>query len=357
MYKYYYILRRFFLSKKMTLKSVLNLSILLSIIICAFIIPLTLSISNGFKNNIEDKIIKFDGYARIFNDNLTAEQREYLLTNHDLLLLQFNEQESIVKANNIPEGVTYLKVDNINFLDSFLINKSYKTVNGIYIGSQLSEKLFSNINSLDENIFIINNSNIHERNVVGIFNTNIPLYDKHIIIEVDSSIINQGYIISKNDYSTINKETKINMYTYKDRYYDFIKWLDTYNVPINLLLLFIILIALINNSFCFKIDLINRCKDINIIKILGFSKRSIVKLFWQKYLILNLSGIIIGSLLCFILLIIEKKYSFIELPKDIYFTSKIPILMNAKYFFIVPVILSIDILCKRLIIKKYIHEY
>jgi len=316
-----------------------------------------LSISNGFKSNIENKIIEFDGYARIFKNDLSISQKEFLIDDTNFSLSKFTEIQSLVRANNISEGITYQTVDKINFLDNFLIHKSTDSLKGIYIGVHLSEKLFSDINSIDEKIFIIHNSNIYQKKISGIFRTNIPLYDKHTIIELDANDFKyEGFIVNRNDYLSINELDGIQMYTYKDRYYDFIKWLDSYNLPIYLLLLFIIIISIVNNTFCFKLDFLNRYNDINIFNTIGLSQSSIINLFWLKYLVLNLFGIIFGSSLSLFVLLIEKKFSFIKLPEEVYFTSILPISSEFSYFLIVPTILIVDILYKRIKIRKYFYE-
>ena len=167
MYKYFFILFHFFSFKRPTLKTVLNISVILSVLICSLVIPIVLSVSNGFKSNIENKIIEFDGYARIFKNNLTIPQIEFLIDSTNFSLSKFTEIQSLVRANNISEGITYQTVDKINFLDNFLIHKSTDSLKGIYIGAHLSEKLFSNINSIDEKIFIIHNSNIYQKKNIG----------------------------------------------------------------------------------------------------------------------------------------------------------------------------------------------
>ena len=353
MYKYYFILSRLLSINKFSLKSLLNISIVLSVILSSIIVPLTLSISDGFKSNIINKIIKFDGYARLYNKDLNISEHEYLIGKYDTSIIPFSEKEAIIRANNISEGITYLELKSINYLNDFIIKSNNKN-SGIYIGLQLSEKLFQDNNSLDENVFIIHDSNeIYKTNIAGIFKTGIPLYDKHMIIELNTGIKYDGFIINKNDYIDINNDFYIPVHTYKDRYYDFIKWLDSYNLPINLLLFFIIVICIVNNSFCFNIDLINRENDIALINTLGIDKKSIFNILWLKYSILNFIGIFIGSISCFFLMLVEYNFNLIKLPEDIYFTSNLPISFNIINFLVVPGILLLNIIYKRIRLKRY----
>ena len=93
MYKYYFILCRLLLINKFSLKSLVNISIILSVSISSFIIPLTLSISNGFKSNIEDKIVQFDGYARVYSKDISTNNWDYILKHHNEYAIPFTEKE------------------------------------------------------------------------------------------------------------------------------------------------------------------------------------------------------------------------------------------------------------------------
>ena len=132
------------------------------------------------------------------------------------------------------------------------------------------------------------------------------------------------------------------IYTYKDRYYDFLKWLDSYDLPIFILLFFIVIVGLINNKFCYTIDITNRKVDSFIFHDLGLSYREISYLYWYKFLILNLIGIVLGSIISLLLLYLESKFHFIEIPSEIYFTSSVPIAFKIQNFIYVPLIILLQ---------------
>ena len=357
MYKYYFLLSRLLLNKTFSLKLFLNVSIIISVTVCSLVIPLTLSISNGFKANVENKIVNFDGFARIYNDDLNQKEKKYLLDNYSTSINSFSEKELIVRNNNISEGVTYAEIANINHLNEFLIHSYNDTDSGIYIGLQLHDKLFPYNESSNKSLFLIQDSeNIYKKKVGGIFETGISLYDKHTIIEKNNNINPQGFILNKQDYINITNTLNIYGFTFKERYYTFIKWLDSYSLPINLLLFFIVLISLLNNSFCFNMDVINRQNDIKILYTLGFSKKSILELLFLKYSILNVFGFFIGSICCFLFLTIESNYKFIKLPGNIYFSSSLPISLKLINFLYVPCLLLINIIYKRIRLRRQLYE-
>ena len=94
-------------------------------------------------------------------------------------------------------------------------------------------------------------------------------------------------------------------------------------------------------------DVINRSDDIKLLKTLGFSKQHIFDLLILKYSILNILGFIIGSICCYVLLIVESNYNFIKIPENIYFSSTLPISLRVINFLYVPSFLLINIIYKR----------
>ena len=129
------------------------------------------------------------------------------------------------------------------------------------------------------------------------------------------------YIISENHYRNLNQTFKDKIVTYEERYFDFLKWLDSFDLPIFILLMSLILISLINNSFCFKIEILSRKKNHLIMNSLGLSNSKISLIYSLKLLTLNLIGVLLGILFSVFILIFESKMNVVQLPVDIYFTS------------------------------------
>jgi putative ABC transport system permease protein len=342
MNKYYFILSRLLYYNHFSLKYITNLSILISTALCICIIPITLSITSGFKNNIIEKITLFDGYARLYVKDLGLGDKVKIDNILSDQINPFYENECIIKTNNDVEGVTWLSAYNISNVENMFITHADSNTEGVYIGSLLDKKLF-NKNSQFKKAFIIDNKNLVERvNIKGVFETGIPLYDQHMVISKisDNQDIKDydGYLLDETMYLELKDNLALDIYNYEDRYYTFIKWLDSYDIPINILLLFIVLIGLINNHFCYKIDLVIRKKDFSIYYLLGLSKYQINLIYYYKYVILILAGIIIGSSVSYLILKIELNYNLVQLPTEIYFTSNVPIALNFINFFYLPVI-------------------
>ena len=141
----------------------------------------------------------------------------------------------------------------------------------------------------------------------------------------------------------MNHSLSAYIHTYKDRYYDFLKWLDSYDLPIFILLFFIVVVGLINNKFCYTIDIANRKTDSFVFYNLGLSFKEISYLYWYKLLILNTIGIILGSIISLLLLYLESQFHFIQIPSEIYFTSSVPIVFKFQNFIYAPLIILLQV--------------
>ena len=121
-------------------------------------------------------------------------------------------------------------------------------------------------------------------------------------------------------------------------------------MPIFILLSSIVFIAIVNNIFCFNIDLRNRKNDSYIFNVLGLSTQQIYLIYSYKYLLLNLLGIIFGSLVSIIMIYVQLNYNLIKIPYEIYFSSSIPLSIKTEYFLYVPAIFLSQ--CLYILIKK-----
>ena len=359
MYKYHFILLKLLKLNYKSLKSLVNLSIFLSVFICVFLIPVCLSVIDGFEDNIRSKIISFDGYARVYLDEINSQQ--YQNIEHEYSVLKFHENEGIIKTNKASEAVTihtYLDgYSPLYHLRDFLlfntVNTHAKNEDGVFIGKSLHDKLFSSSisDTLQKKVILINSNNaIRSANVLGIFQTYVPLYDEHFVLSDKKEYPATGFIVDKSNYNSLDESISSFFYTYDERYYEFLKWLDSYDLPIFILLLSIICIAWINNIFCFNIDVANRKHDSYIFDVLGLSCRQINFIYAYKYFLLTIFAIFLGTIIALTLIYIQLNYNLIKIPIQAYFSNSISLSVKFSHFLYAPsifLIQSLYILTKR----------
>jgi len=92
-----------------------------------------------------------------------------------------------------------------------------------------------------------------------------------------------------------------------------------------IILALIILVAAFNIASTLIMMVMEKTKDIAILKAMGATDRSIRKIFVLNGMIIGTIGTLLGSGIGFILCGLLKKYKFIELPGDVYYLTTLPV--------------------------------
>jgi lipoprotein-releasing system permease protein len=110
-----------------------------------------------------------------------------------------------------------------------------------------------------------------------------------------------------------------------------------------IILTLIILVAAFNIASALIMMVMEKTKEIAILKTMGATNGSVRKIFMYKGLAVGVTGTILGvcfgSLLCTIL----KYYHFIELPEDVYYFTTLPVRLNP--FEVLVIALAALVLC------------
>jgi lipoprotein-releasing system permease protein len=97
-----------------------------------------------------------------------------------------------------------------------------------------------------------------------------------------------------------------------------------------IILILIVLVAAFNISSTLIMMVMEKTRDVAILKAMGATNRSIRKIFVFKGMVIGAAGTLIGGLLGFLLCLLLKRYRFIELPGDVYFfTTTLPVRVEA----------------------------
>jgi lipoprotein-releasing system permease protein len=105
-----------------------------------------------------------------------------------------------------------------------------------------------------------------------------------------------------------------------------------------IILTLIVLIASFNIFATLTVKVVEKTKDIGVLKSLGFNSRKILSIFTLQGLFLGFIGTSCGTVLGLGLCFILKRYPFIRLPEEIFFTEYLPISVNPKDIFLVAAI-------------------
>ncbi|MBD3265010.1 MAG: FtsX-like permease family protein [Candidatus Omnitrophica bacterium] len=102
-----------------------------------------------------------------------------------------------------------------------------------------------------------------------------------------------------------------------------------------IILSLIILVASFNIFATLTVKVVEKTKDIGVLKALGFTSRRIMAIFSFQGLILGLIGTLFGAFLGFGLCYVLGEYRFIKLPADIYYIDYIPVAINYRDIFLI----------------------
>ncbi|MCD4764717.1 MAG: lipoprotein-releasing ABC transporter permease subunit [Desulfobacterales bacterium] len=92
-----------------------------------------------------------------------------------------------------------------------------------------------------------------------------------------------------------------------------------------IILALIVLVAAFNIASTLIMMVMEKTKDIAILKAMGATNKSIRKIFVFKGIVIGSIGTILGVCLGFILCTVLKYYQFIELPGDVYYITTLPV--------------------------------
>jgi len=97
-------------------------------------------------------------------------------------------------------------------------------------------------------------------------------------------------------------------------------------------LLLIVLVAAFNIVATLIMVVMEKRKDIAILKSMGATRAGVGRIFIFKGMIIGIVGTLIGNVGGYCACWLLKRYQFIELPKDVFYVNTLPVKMYPEYF-------------------------
>jgi lipoprotein-releasing system permease protein len=178
--------------------------------------------------------------------------------------------------------------------------------------------------------------------IVGIFKSGMYDYDLNLLLvhlETAQKILEMGRGISavaiKIDKMFLADKVQAKLQKAIGFDYNFKTWMEANQsffaalklekLAMFIILTLIILVASFNIVSTLVVLVVDKTKDIGILKALGMNSGDIRKIFTYEGLIIGSLGTFLGSAGGFVLCLLLKKYQFIKLPQDIYYISRLPV--------------------------------
>ena len=366
------LVKRFLFSKKTDgYISVFSYFSVIGIMIGVAAIIIVMSVMNGFREELTTRLLGINGHLNIYSQSGQIAHNEIKLINDlkikNIKIFPLIETQALLISNETSKGVYLRGYENIDLMDThFLNNKIVKghlftdNPNDIVIGYALAnrlglavgEKIKIAIPKTDKTIFG-NIPRFKTLQIIGVFNVGMYEYDSNFVF-TNPVVPRKLLMIEDNNYNKIelftydpnnieqvqleidNKIKTMNNQLYslswKENNSSLINALNVEKNVMFLILTLIILVASMNIISGLIIFVKEKNKDIAILKTIGLSNSSLMKIFMSIGLLIGLIGTSLGGLLGVIFSknissiqnILEKLFKTDLFAKEVYYLSSLP---------------------------------
>lgn len=348
----YFVSWRYFTAKrKERFISLISLMSILGIAVGVMALIVVISVMNGFDKELRDKFTGVNPHVLIEKEGGIENPQELIdlleSKEHVAAASPFINGQALFKTEDQVTGIFVRGIDpvresKVSKIEEYLTRGAFDLDDDeIIIGKELARNFYLNLG--DEITIISPNKGKQFKFIIsGIFNSGMYEYDLSLtLVNIASAqkVFNLGESVegiglrlhslyqARSVRNSLQKELG---YPYWAR-----DWLSMNRNLLSALKLektvMFVIVALIVVVACFNIAaslimlVMEKTKDIGILKAIGASNKAIKRIFTIEGLAIGLSGTALGTiggvLLCYLL----KTYNFIKLPRDIYYLERLPV--------------------------------
>ena len=388
-----FIAKRYFFSKKKSFINFLSITAFIGVMVGTSSLIIVLSVFNGLEDLLKSLYINFNPEIKIVSNN-----SKYFINNNnqtnninniegvdfvskvieDRAIASYNgieipvyikgvdssfsfqnrlnknivEGDFILKKNNssyavVGRGVKY-KIslnlnDNFNNLILYSVSPDFS-----FIPSGIQKKPFNQMSIIPSGVFAIEQQ-IDNNFIISSLAFVEKLFEKKNKITALELKINE-----KQDVYKIKSDIKnivgddYNVLTIEEQHSDLYKILKTEKLIVFIIFSFILIISSFNIFFLLSMHAIDKKRDLSILLSLGFTEKSIKKIFYYESMIISILGIIIGGALGVLLCVLQNEYGLVSLGMETaiikYYPVKVKlsdILIIVSIVFFISIIASI----------------
>ncbi len=265
-------------------------------------------------------------------------------------------EEGIIQYRNrakgiIIKGIDYPKEIKVTDLKKYIKGGDVSSSkDGILIGEELAKNLGIRIS--DKVSIISPQLNSQEFKVKGFFNSGMYEYDNSLVfLSLEDT---QKLFVLGNEYSGIQVKIKdvfkaedmkkklqsvlgpmCIVKTWQETDRTLFEALKLEKIAMFTILTLIVIVASFNIASTLVVMVMEKRRQIGILKSLGATSGDIRRIFLYQGSIIGFCGTISGCAIGFILGIVLKKYHFISLPEEVYSISSLPIKLEWSVFVVV----------------------
>ena len=330
---------------------------------------ITLFILNGFERVISEKIADFDGHIRVrhyLNNSIPSEIEgmNQIISAYDGKVVQskFIQGTALLRKGKSAEGVIVEGIESSgnDFLSNILVSGTVDLDDhGIILGERLANQL--NIGIGDKTVLFDlatlrgSKKRLKQFTVTGIFHSGMSEYDQSLVytnLKQADGLFNMegkvsGHVLRMydpalaNDFSQLLGEELAYPYmvmTWKEKNRALFKWMDVQRWPILFIFSLIALVGIVNIISALAMIVLDKTRQIGILKSLGLPQGKLIQVFLAKGFIIGVAGAVFGSALALFLAWLQNHYKLITVPEDVYFMDFIPVDVNLAHVGIVIIV-------------------
>ena len=332
------------------------------------VLILTLAVLDGFESEIEQKIIGFDGHIRIrgyFDRNLPEvdSHLDAILSNiNDITASEpYISQAAMIRVGRethgiMVEGVPSSGIEKIIATPQFITQGEFDLSGDgtVVMGAALANQLGLTVG---KKVTLLDMANlgrpgklpgIRQFRIIGIYDTGLKDYDETVVYMslADAQALFgmsaqiSGRIVRLRDKDETESVSAAiasegGLYiseTWLDRHGRLFAWLRSQKQPMIIVFGLIALVAIFNISSALTMIVMEKNRDIGVLRAMGFSRRNISQLFLVEGGLVGLIGVGLGICLALIVGFLQIRYGFFRIPAEIYFMSQLAVKFNLQQF-------------------------
>jgi len=334
--------------------SIISLISVLGIAVGVASLIVVISVMAGFDRDLQERIVGVHSHLTIESDYGVTPSQElmqkvlgmphvvsasYYLNGQALIRRGENVTGVVVRGINVrgestvSKLATYLKEGALNVDD-----------NGILLGSELAGKMRVKIG---DTVTLVSPAYTDGKEYIvkGIFTSGMYEYDMNLayinipqaqelfvvkgLVSGVSVKVDDGMRVAEVKRSLL-QEARIPyaVRTWMDQNRNLMEALKLEKTVMFIILTLIVMVACFNIASTLIMTVMEKTKDIGILKALGATRSSVMTIFALQGGVIGFLGTAFGTAIGLGLCGILEKYKFIELPRDIYYIDRLPVSVN-----------------------------
>ncbi len=328
----------------------------------------------GFQKEVQDKVLGFGAHIKVLNyKSLSSQELSPIVIDDSLTsrlaaipnvasVARFCTKPGMLKTDANFRGIAIQGIGqdyDRSFISSHLVKGEMPqftdTVGSgkLVISQAMAREMQVDVGETIYAYFFEQTVRARKFTVAGIYRTNLTDFDKnfaytdlytiHRLLDWDSQQY-AGAEIRLQDFDRLNEtlHAVVNEVNHKQdaygNYYSSLSirmehpqifaWLKLLDMDIAVILILMICVSIFTSVSGLLIIILERTNFIGIMKALGARNRQMRYLFVNYALLIIVRGIVLGNVLAFALILLQKYTGIITLDPDVYYVEAMPVLVN-----------------------------